>query len=468
MTTQAAHYQIMPDMTDEQYQELKEDMRHKGMIQPLVFDQHDNLIDGHHRQRAFFELIEEGVDLDMYEKVVINFNSELDKLAYVLSLNMKRRHLTVEQRQELTRKLRLPPHALTITQIAQIMNVSVATVSRDLGEALSEEDKQTLANMSTTGADGKQRTMMQAEKTYLTGDKLLRQFNAQANADTKTAEAKTDQLDDLQAKWKVEPDQVWLIPSKAAGGSTHRLICGDTLKSNTWNDLFHDRSARLVVTSPPYNQKLDAFKASGMQLENSAFIERMASSYEDSKPEKEYQEEQLLMFSFADEFTTDDASFMYNHKHRYREMQVLSPMEWIRNSEWLLRQEIVWNRGSSITMNARMFIPADERIYWLFKGKAFHFTDTPEVKAWSSVWNIGAHNEYKVSAPFPNEIASRCIFGCSERGDIVLDPYAGTGTVLAEAERCGRTGYGIERNPAYCAVILDRLSRMGLEPKLER
>jgi DNA modification methylase len=51
----------------------------------------------------------------------------------------------------------------------------------------------------------------------------------------------------------------------------------------------------------------------------------------------------------------------------------------------------------------------------------------------------------------------------SIRGDIVYDPFLGSGTTMVAAEQLGRLAYGMEISPAYVAVSLQRLADMGLE-----
>jgi DNA modification methylase len=48
----------------------------------------------------------------------------------------------------------------------------------------------------------------------------------------------------------------------------------------------------------------------------------------------------------------------------------------------------------------------------------------------------------------------------------VYDPFAGSGTTMVGAEQTGRVAYGMEIDPAYTAVALERLAGMGLEPRL--
>ena len=67
---------------------------------------------------------------------------------------------------------------------------------------------------------------------------------------------------------------------------------------------------------------------------------------------------------------------------------------------------------------------------------------------------------------FPVELPERCIKMHSDAGDIVLEPFCGSGTTLVACERLGRKGRAIEIAPKYVAVALQRLADMGLKPKL--
>lgn len=248
---------------------------------------------------------------------------------------------------------------------------------------------------------------------------------------------------------RTQPGDLWQL-------GRHRLLVGDCTVAANVARLMDGRRARLLVTSPPYNQQLDSFKPSGMQKESPAFVQRMASSYADDLPEDEYQRLQIDFVTLWGRSLTPDGSIFYNHKIRYRDKRIISPLEWLIKAPYAIRQEIIWDRGSSITLNARMFIPADERIYWLRVGDDFIFNDTPEIKAWSSVWEVAAVNEVRASAAFAVEIPTRCIRAASLPGDIVVDPFLGSGTTLIAADRTGRTCYGCEISPQYADVILRR------------
>lgn len=170
-------YQLMPDMTPAQYEELKEDIRRRGVLIPIEFDQDQNILDGHHRYRAFNELIDEGADLPLYDKIVRRFATEEEKVAYVISLNVKRRHLNSVQRQELVARLR-KDFGYTLSKIAQILGISIATASRDI-DALPETEREELKSLIVQGADGRTynaKAWSEVPRIFSTGTQQLRKM----------------------------------------------------------------------------------------------------------------------------------------------------------------------------------------------------------------------------------------------------------------------------------------------------
>jgi DNA modification methylase len=67
----------------------------------------------------------------------------------------------------------------------------------------------------------------------------------------------------------------------------------------------------------------------------------------------------------------------------------------------------------------------------------------------------------------PVELVATMLRNSVPVGGIVFEPFSGSGTTLVAAESTGRVGRGIELDPKYVAVALERLSGMGLDPKLD-
>jgi len=257
------------------------------------------------------------------------------------------------------------------------------------------------------------------------------------------------------------PDEPVTVPGDVWIMGRHRLLCGDSTSRTDIAKLMGGDMADLVVTSPPYNQKIDQFQPSGMFREagGAAWVNKVRTlAYADDLPEAEYQDQQRAAIAEWYRVVRDGGSLFYNHKNRYRDKQVISPYAWLPHP-FRLRQEIIWARPGSITQNARMFLPCDERIFWMYKGDDFLFHDTTEIKSLSSVWRIALEANREHAVAFPLELPYRPIVACSNPGDIVLVPYCGSGTTMIAAEKAGRRCYGMERDPAYCDVIVARYEK---------
>ncbi|WP_018296508.1 ParB N-terminal domain-containing protein [Corynebacterium lubricantis] len=120
----AVRYQVMPPLASDEYQELYEDIKANGVLEPIHVDEDGVVIDGHHRSKIASEL---GIpcpmithdDLDEGEKV---------NLAFVL--NLKRRHLSREQRQELVVEYAKRRPLASDSEIAKATGASDKTVKQ--------------------------------------------------------------------------------------------------------------------------------------------------------------------------------------------------------------------------------------------------------------------------------------------------------------------------------------------------
>lgn len=70
-------------------------------------------------------------------------------------------------------------------------------------------------------------------------------------------------------------------------------------------------------------------------------------------------------------------------------------------------------------------------------------------------------------AVYPVEFASFLVETWSEKDNIVLEPFGGSGTTMVACEQLGRQCRTMELEPKYCAVILERMSAMGITPELQ-
>ncbi|MDX2176723.1 MAG: site-specific DNA-methyltransferase [Candidatus Sumerlaeia bacterium] len=111
-----------------------------------------------------------------------------------------------------------------------------------------------------------------------------------------------------------------------------------------------------------------------------------------------------------------------------------------------------------------------------FKGpRAGELSCNPKGKNPGDVWiipNVKSNHVEKTAHPcqFPIELVERLILSMSRAGDVVLDPFAGTGSTMAAAVRNGRKGWGAEKEQKYATIARSRISlaKKGTLPVRER
>lgn len=219
---------------------------------------------------------------------------------------------------------------------------------------------------------------------------------------------------------------------------------------------------RMTFTSPPYNTLGKTLSKPSHLFANNAWLAKVAAmGYADDRSEVEYVAWQGDIASALLDATVPGGSFFYNHKCRWRDMELLHPLDLVRTfDEWKLRAEIIWDRRASMTFNARMFATSDERIFWMVKpGDSYVWNQVGA--GYLSVWQERPEMGKKANhpCPFPEGIVRRAMLATTNPGDLVLDPFVGSGTVLRVAKDEGRRAIGIEIDERYCEVVAKRLAQ---------
>lgn len=219
---------------------------------------------------------------------------------------------------------------------------------------------------------------------------------------------------------------------------------------------FPDSSIDLIVTSPPYNN----WRNRRTQAARSDYWKRtniVYDAYDDSKADDEYEADQVLAINEMLRVLKPTGTLCYNHKDRIFEFEVRSPLDWIRKTNAVYRQRITWDRCGMQAYNPVRFYRVDEDIYILGK-QAKGFKWNKEAAKHLSIWRIPPNrNIYGHNATFPEDIPRRLIEAFTDAGDIVLDPYSGTGTTAKVAHEMGRQYIGIDISDHYNRIARDRI-----------
>jgi len=211
-----------------------------------------------------------------------------------------------------------------------------------------------------------------------------------------------------------------------------------------------------TITSAPYNKQ---------ESKNAGQITKavMYDFYSDNLPEGDYQQQQKWLLDEVYRVTKKGGHCFYNHKIRYDDGQAIAPWYWLRDTEWTIRQEIVWDRILASNIRGWRFWNVDERIYWLYKPHNDNDKGNELKSHWAkmgSIWRFPPETKVKDHpAPFPTELPRRILKALypSGAGKVILDPYIGSGTTAVVAKELGHDYIGIDISEKYLKLAQARI-----------
>ena len=288
-----------------------------------------------------------------------------------------------------------------------------------------------------------------------------------------------DKEDEVPA---VQPDpivQEWDIFELEGKNGKHYLICGDSTKIETYTKLTElaGKKADLLFTDPPYNVN---YKGQGKKTSNGILNDRMS--------------DQNFLFFLQDTFyalknglNNTAPMYIFHASKTQREFQ--NAME--ENGIEIISQ-LIWNKPSINHIGAAYKSKHEPFFYARMKGadipwygseiyeetvrespdrtqktekeilQAFKKAKEAEKEGYTTIWSQKRHpvQDYEHPTQKPVELVERAILNSSREWELVLEPFAGSGTTLIAAEKAGRLSLNIELDPKYVEVILKRYKRI--------
>jgi len=239
----------------------------------------------------------------------------------------------------------------------------------------------------------------------------------------------------------------------------HRVLCGNALDAEAYLRLMGKRQAGVVFTDPPYNVPIDGH-VSG--LGKKRHLNFPMASGEMSEAE-----------------FTDFLSCVCKHMAQHsREGSIhFICIDWRHVGELLRAGKEAYDEFKNLCVwtktNAGMgsMYRSQHELVLVFKSGRESHRNNIQLGQFgryrTNVWNYPGANSFSRSTTEGNllelhptvkpvALVADAIMDCSARGDIVLDPFLGSGTTVIAAERTGRICYGIELDPGYVDVIVRR------------
>ncbi|MGI5873020.1 MAG: site-specific DNA-methyltransferase [Bacillota bacterium] len=222
----------------------------------------------------------------------------------------------------------------------------------------------------------------------------------------------------------------------------HRVMCGNSTSPENFRRLMQDATADMVFTDPPYNVNYVGKTADSLTIEN------------DCMTPEQFQEFIRAAFACIDSALRPGGVVYVCHAdsggHIFR-------AEFLA-AGWHLAQCIVWAKDSFV-LGRQDYHWRHEPILYGWKQGAAHYWIGDRDQ--DTVWEIPRP---KRSAEHPTmkpvELVSRALHNSGRRGEVVLDPFLGSGTTLVAAEQLDRVCYGMEIDPRYCDVTVKRWEQL--------
>lgn len=281
-----------------------------------------------------------------------------------------------------------------------------------------------------------------------------------------------------------------------------KILCGDALATLT---TIPDASVQCIVTSPPYFKQRDYGTGTyqvGSEDSHDEYVQRLVEVFRECR--RVLKPDGLLWLNLGDKFLDG----------------MLLGLPWrvaiaLQQAGWILRCDIIWHKPNAMPHSVKTRPTVDHEYVFMFSKSSDYFYDadairephvtfsensrmkggrnhfgkrngTPEAGKncgnnnlhdgrWDqafhplgrnkrTVWNIplskyrGAH-----FAVFPEKLVENCVLASTKPSDVVLDPFAGSGTVGVVAAKFQRSFVLIELNKDYCQLIEERLNGNQIE-----
>lgn len=268
-------------------------------------------------------------------------------------------------------------------------------------------------------------------------------------------QAKEDEISeiDISKKAITQLGDLWLL-------GNHRLICGDATNKETYNNLMGNKKAHMVFTDPPYNVPIDGHVCGAGNIKHREFS--MASG---EMSEEQFTEFLEKTFSHLIENTSNGSLHYVCMDWRH----VLEIMNAARKHYSDYKNLCVWSKNNGGM--GSLYRSQHELVFVFKNGKGRHLNNVELGKNGryrTNVWSYAGVNTFKKDrlnelsmhpTVKPVALVADAIKDCTKRGELLLDPFSGSGTSLIAAEKTGRLAYCIEIDPLYCDLIIQRWER---------
>ena len=218
----------------------------------------------------------------------------------------------------------------------------------------------------------------------------------------------------------------------------HRLLCGDATQPEDVERLMDGQKADMVFTDPPYNVSYEGYTKEKLTIKS------------DAMSDEDYVQFLLGTFKCIRVAIKDGAGLYICHASAWQ----LHTEQALNDCGFEMRNQIIWAKNTFAWGMGRYKFQHEPIFYAHVKGVSDAWYGD---KTQSTLWmekKPAANRLHPTMKPV--EIVLRATDNSSKSGDIVYDPFLGSGTTVIACEKTNRKCYGLELDPHYCDVIIKR------------
>ena len=378
--------------SDKQVHQIVQSIKEFRFTNPLLIDENNELIAGHGRLLAANQL-----QLEKVPVIVLSHLSDAQKRAYRIADN------------KLTENGKWDVDLLTI-ELKELDNLDLSF------------------DLDITGFDNQEIDLL---------------FNPPPEPDNRLNNIPFIEESEIVSK----QGDIWQL-------GNHRIICGDSLKKDTFEQLLGSKRADMIFTDPPYNVKIEGHVCGAGKTHHKEF--GMASG---EMSQGEFTSFLRQNFTLLKEYSR--AGSLHYICMDWRHLEEISQAGHIYDE---LKNVCIWNKS-----NAGMgsLYRSKHELVFVFKNGTVPHINNVELgsngRYRTNVWDYAGINSFKNRKLLklhptvkPVELIWDAILDASHRGDIILDSFLGSGSTLLACEKAKRVCYGVELEPRYIDTAIRR------------
>jgi DNA modification methylase len=242
----------------------------------------------------------------------------------------------------------------------------------------------------------------------------------------------------------------------------HRVLCGDCTSADAVAKLLGERKPSLMVTDPPYGISLDSewrdrAGLNGCGPAEASYMKQRTEGHTETTISGDTRADWSEAFELVPSL---QIAYVWHASVFTREV-----LNGLLRIGFLYPQQIIWNKGRTVLTRTHYWYQHGP-CWYVRKLRAPWFGKAGEN---STVWDsaspkfiMGGSDEAKFDHPTqkPVDLMRRPILNHTKRGELVYDPFLGSGTTLAAAELNERVCCGIELDPKYVDVVVGRFQTL--------